>query len=118
MFQVTVNRLKFFGYHGVFSEEKTLGNEFEAWIIASVDGVADATDNLKDTVDYALLANLMAKINEKNSFDTIECLAGAFANEALICFPSMSEIKVTINKLNPKGMPDVESCGVTISQSR
>jgi dihydroneopterin aldolase len=118
VFQVRVNRLGFKGLHGIFESERVSGNDFVATIVASVDGTADRTDHLDDTVDYSALAGLLLEVSSSSSFRTVEGLCGAFAGQALSRFPSLLSVEVTIDKRSPLGMPDVASCGVRLVRSR
>jgi dihydroneopterin aldolase len=86
--------------------------------VAVVDGTADATDRLEDTVDYAALAGLLLEVSSSRSFSTVEGLCGAFSDRALAAFQRIAAIEVTIDKLSPTGMADVESCGVRLARPR
>ncbi len=113
-----VNGLRFRGSHGVFESERASGNDFVATIVASVDGSADTTDRLEDTLDYGALAGMLLEISASRSFLTVEGLAGAFQERALASFPKLRSVCVTIEKLSPAGMSNVASCGVTLTKTR
>lgn len=83
-----------------------------------VDGKADRTDRLEDTVDYSGLAETVAAVSASKSFMTVEALAGAIATAVLGSFPSIVSVEVVLDKLSPAGMPDVESCGVRLRRER
>lgn len=102
----------------MFESEKAQGNDFVASVTAQVQGLADESDRLEDTVDYSALASLLLELNGSATFDTVERLAGAFCERALADFPAVSAIEVTIDKLRPVGMDGVESCGVRLTQVR
>lgn len=114
MFQVRVTGLRFHGNHGVYPSEKTAGNEFQAEVVALVDGRADQTDRLEDTVDYSALAGLLLELSDANKFDTVERLAGAYCEAALSKFSSVQEITINLDKIAPPGMTSVDSCGVNL----
>ncbi|MEX2244270.1 MAG: dihydroneopterin aldolase [Fimbriimonadaceae bacterium] len=118
MFEVRIEGLRFRGFHGVFESERASGNEFVARVLAEVEGRADATDQLSDTVDYSALADLMLEVSASRSFMTVEGLAGAFADAAMERFPMVVALDVRIQKLAPKMAAEVESCGVRLRRER
>lgn len=83
-----------------------------------MEGRADATDQLSDTVDYSALADLMLEVSASRSFMTVEGLAGAFADAAMERFPMVVALDVRIQKLAPKMAAEVESCGVRLRRER
>ena len=89
-----------------------------ATISATVDGSADRTDRLEDTVDYAALAGLLLEVSSERSYLTVEGLCGAFAKATLAEFPAIKSIHVTIDKLSPVGIDNVESCGAQVVAQR
>jgi dihydroneopterin aldolase len=118
VFEVRVNGLRFRGPHGVFESERGSGNEFLATITATVDGTADTTDSLSDTVDYSALADMLLSVSGSRPFATVEGLAGAFVDSALRAFPAIQSLEIVLDKLSPLGMPQVESCGSRIVRER
>ncbi len=118
VFEVRVSGLRFRGFHGVFESERENGNEFSASVAASVEGSADETDSLSDTVDYSALAGLLVSLSDSRSFMTVEGLAGAYAALVLERFPLVSSVEVVIDKLSPPMAADVVACGVRLVRSR
>ena len=51
MFTIHLHKLLFHSFHGVFNEEKILGNEFEVNVDLEVDG-GEPIRNLSQTVNY------------------------------------------------------------------
>lgn len=118
MYEVRVTGLRFRGPHGVYEAEKSLGNEFLASLTAVVEGSADETDDVRDTVDYGSLASLVLSTSGGRSFDTVEALARKSAEAVLAEHPSVLSVEVTIDKLRPPLDADVESCGVRVVLDR
>jgi dihydroneopterin aldolase len=118
VFEVRVNGLRFRGPHGVFESEREAGNAFVASICLVVDGGADLSDQLGETVDYSAVAALMGEVSGSRRFLTVEGLAGAFAEEALARFPLAVSVEVALDKIAPVGVPGVESCGVKLRRDR
>ncbi len=113
-----VNGLRLKGFHGVFESERELGNEFVASVLATVEGSAEVTDSLSDTVDYSALAGMMVSLSDSRSFLTVEGLAGAYAALVLERFAMVLSVEVVIDKLSPPMQADVVSCGVRLVRSR
>ena len=56
MDKIYINRMEFYGYHGVFPEENRLGQRFAVDIAVSLDlKKAGETDELEHSVNYAEL---------------------------------------------------------------
>ena len=83
-----------------------------------MEGSADATDQLSDTVDYSALAELLLEVSASRSFMTVEGLAGAFADAAMERFPMILSLEVVVAKLSPPMAASVESCGVRLRRMR
>ncbi len=73
-----------FGRHGVLERERREGQLFVVDVALDVDlSGAAASDALKDTIDYGLLAQRLAEAVGRTRFDLIEALAGHLADVAL-----------------------------------
>jgi dihydroneopterin aldolase len=118
VFEVRVTGLRFRGPHGVFEPEKALGNEFRASLTAVVDGSADSTDAIADTVDYGSLAVMVLRTSASRSFNTVEALARASAEAVLAEHPAVLSVEVTLDKLKPPMDAVVESCGARVVLDR
>ncbi len=76
--------MRFLARHGVLPEEKVRPQRFEVDVVLHADlATASASDDLRDTVDYAALHELVGAIVTGPSFDLIEALAGAIARAVL-----------------------------------
>jgi len=118
MFTVFVAGLEFYGFHGVTVEERTLGHRFIADLRAEVDGEADQTDSIEDTVDYAGIAFLLTELCGKRQFFTLERMAAAIAEELLSRHASIQKIWIRIAKRLPPVDMMAEQVGVELERSR
>jgi dihydroneopterin aldolase len=76
--------MRFTARHGVLPEEKVTPQRFEVDLVLHADlGRAAASDDLSATVDYAALFALVERTVTGRSFDLIEALASAIAEEVL-----------------------------------
>ena len=99
MDKIVMKNLSFYGYHGVLSEETTLGQKFFIDIELLVDlKKAGKSDHVKDTVHYGEAYNIIKNIVEEKRFKLIEALAEDIADTILKTFSLVKEIDVTIKK--------------------
>ena len=99
MDKIYINNLEFIAYHGVFPEEKKLGQKFlvSAEMTTST-REAGKTGNLKKSTHYGLVANDIGEIFTGKSIDLIETCAEEIAEMILTKYPLISEVKVTVKK--------------------
>lgn len=119
MDKIYVNKMEFYGYHGVFPEENKLGQVFIVDLIVEIDlKNAGQTDNLDHTINYAQLYEVCQKIVEGRPYKLIEAVAEKIASEVLQSFPSVSNCTVKVIKPNPPIKGHYESVAVEIVRSR
>lgn len=103
MKKIKIKNMRFYAYHGVFEEEKKLGQEFQVDVIIEMPFIKKIqNDTLDNTLDYSKIYNVTKKIVEGNSYNLIEALAETILNELYNVFEnestSISSITVTIRK--------------------
>ena len=99
----------FYGYHGVKSEENSLGARFEVDITMETDlNAAIATDRLSDTINYNDVYNLVEHIVTERKYYLIEALAGQICQRIMDEFTDVGRTKVNVRKPNApiKGVLD------------
>jgi len=101
MGKVLLEGMEFFGYHGMYPEERVLGNRFLVNLELHTD-FEDAmlTDRLEGTVDYAQLYQLV-KVR--------------IIQDIRAAFPQVSQIRITLKKHQPAIGGLMDFSGVTIS---
>uniref|UniRef100_A0A0E0A590 7,8-dihydroneopterin aldolase n=1 Tax=Oryza glumipatula TaxID=40148 RepID=A0A0E0A590_9ORYZ len=111
--------LQFHGFHGVKSEEKTLGQKFvvdvDAWMDLSVAG---ETDSISDTVSYTDIYGIAKDVVEGPSRNLLEAVAHRIASNALLKFPQISTIRVKVGKPHVAVRGIVDYLGVEILRHR
>lgn len=101
MGRVSLEGIEFHAYHGVFSEEKKLGNRFTVDIHVETDfRRAMLHDELKATVDYSSLYNI-AKSHMLEPVKLLEHLAHLMVQDILKLYPDVAEVAIIIKKHNP-----------------
>jgi dihydroneopterin aldolase len=118
MFRVFIERLELTGFHGVAPEERKLGNRFVFDIDMAVEGKADITDDISDTVEYGKVCELVKTISDSSCFLTVEALAAAVAGGILAGFPQAKEVEVRCAKQLPPIPLNVQSAGAIVRRSQ
>ena len=94
--RIELTGLKATGYHGVFDHEKRDGQEFSVDITCWLP--FPDTDHVEDTVHYGKLAEIAYRTLTGPAYDLIETVAGLIADEAMLAFPLLHAIEVTVHK--------------------
>lgn len=88
------------GFHGVFEKEKRDGQKFTVDIEVTSDfSAAVKSDDVRDTVNYAELAEIAYAAITGKPFDLIEKLADVIARECLD-ISGVTSVMVTVHKPN------------------
>lgn len=96
--KIIMKGMQFFGRHGVFPEEKAMGQKFIIDLKLSLDlKKAATTDDLSHTPNYADIYSDVKNITTMKSFNLIEALAEAIADHILSNY-AVNKIKVKIKK--------------------
>lgn len=99
MDKITLKALKFYGYHGVLEEENRLGQKFTVELEIYADlKKACKSDAVKDTINYALVYNLVKEIIENEQYNLIERLGNEIINRIFNNFDPVMEVLVEIKK--------------------
>lgn len=118
MITLFISGLEFYGYHGVPSEERTIGHRYIADLELDILCKAQDTDDVEDTVDYASAAKLMIEVSEANSFQTVERFAKVVAEALISRFDRVQKVKIRLAKRLPPAPLIVRELGVELIISR
>ena len=89
----------FYGYHGVFDEERKLGQRFIVSVSLFTDPESDASiHNLEDTVDYTKVFHEIKVIMETHQFHLLENCANTILDKLFAEFAALTELSVIIQK--------------------
>jgi len=107
MDKIYIRDLEFIGYHGVFEEEKKLGQKFFVSLELTTNlREAGLNDDITKTTHYGEVSESVKKIFFQKKYDLIETLAEDIAREVLLNYPLISELKLEIKKpWAPVGIP-------------
>lgn len=99
MDKIYINNLEFIGFHGVFPEEKKLGQKFLVSLELTVDTrEVGKTGDLTKSVHYGLVAQDVEKLFLEKSIDLIETCAENIAEMVLKKYELVKEVKVIVKK--------------------
>ncbi len=96
---ILLEGLRFFGYHGLYPEERTLGQRFLVDVVAELDlRNAGKLDELDATINYQSLYTVVRSIVEGEPMMLIEAVADRTARSILESFPTVTAAEVTVRK--------------------
>ena len=99
--QVALEGIEFHAYHGVYEEERKIGNKYQVDIYVSVDFESAAQqDKLTDTVNYEVLYRIVKEEMAVPS-KLLENIAFRVSERALGHFPQIQSVKIRVKKFNP-----------------
>ena len=115
---VSLRGIRLYAYHGVASQERTVGNEFEVDLRVETDfSHAAETDCLEGTVNYAALYRIVCEEMAIPSW-LIEHVAGRIMRRIFQEFPQVEAVQVHVAKLNPPIGALLNRAEVEISRRR
>ncbi len=117
MDKMILTRMEYYGYHGVFEEERKLGQRFYVDLELEMDlSEAGRTDQLDTTINYAEIHEKVKEVVEKKSFQLIEALAECIASVLLDAYTGVHVLTVRVTKPHPPF--DIHFQGVTVELRR
>lgn len=99
--RISLQGMRFYGYHGVNPEEKTQGQPYLVDLEAELDLARPGrSDRLEDTVSYTLMYRAAKAVIEGESRNLLEALAQDIADRLLAELP-LESVTVTVQKPHP-----------------
>jgi dihydroneopterin aldolase len=99
---IKIRKATFYGYHGVRSEEQSVGGKFEADVDIYTDfSKAAKDDSLSETIDYHKVYSFVYHLALDQKYYLIEALAMKVADELLREFKGIQKVAVRVRKNNP-----------------
>jgi dihydroneopterin aldolase len=114
--RILLHGIQFYGYHGVYDEERRLGQRFLVDVELRVDlSGAGLRDDVSSTVDYGKVQAVVLEIGTQQQFKLLETLATRIASTLLERFP-VRQVTVRATKPAP-ALPGVLA-GVSVEVTR
>ena len=112
---ITLETMKFHAFHGMMTEEHIIGGSYLTDISYTIETNAVETDRIEDTVNYAVLFELV-KEEMKTSSHLIEHVAGRIMKAIKARFPEIQTLVVKVTKLNPPVNGEIASVSVMLKE--
>jgi dihydroneopterin aldolase len=110
---IELHGLRLHGRHGVHPEEKEQGQDFVFDLELDV-GDRGVSDRLEDAVDYDAVARTVQEVSDARSYDLLEALAAAVADELLRRFSAeRAVVRVTKPAVRPGGLDGTASVRIS-----
>lgn len=98
---ITLEELEFFAYHGLFQEERKIGNKYSINLTIETDFSDAATeDKFSATVDYGALYKTIEQIMQQPT-KLLENIAYKIIQTIFNNFPQILSAEVSVAKHNP-----------------
>ena len=113
IYKIILDKIKIFGFHGVYEEEKNNGQNFEIDIILTVEVSTFLKDDIKSVINYSDIFEEVKNIFNTKKFNLIEVLAYNIANSINQKF-DIKTTKVLISKPNAPMNGNIKSVKVEV----
>ncbi|ENH97646.1 dihydroneopterin aldolase [Gracilibacillus halophilus YIM-C55.5] len=115
MDKIYLNQLAFYGYHGVFEEERRLGQRYLVDLVLEADlRKACETDSIQYSIDYGKVYHITQTVVEGRASRLIESVADRIIHELFLHFSALHGCKVTVYKPNPPIAGHYQSAAVEL----
>lgn len=119
MDKILLSGMEFYGYHGVFQEEKKLGQRYIVDVELHTDlKAAGKSDQITDSIDYGEVFQEVKKIVEGEPKDLIEAVAESIAERLLTRYTKLTACLIKVTKPNPPIAGNYQSVAVQIYRER
>jgi len=116
---ITIKKLEIFAKHGVYAEEKALGQKFIVSAKLYTDlRKAGKSDELADSLDYGGICGNIISYVQNNIFNLIERVAEGLAEMLLKENPKLQKVEIEIEKPWAPIGANLETASVLIERSR
>ena len=101
MGKIKLKDIKIYAYHGCLSEENLIGGEYLVNLsVCSNLKKSSLSDELKDTIDYVSLLDIVKKEMLSPS-KLLENVVKRVVDKIFLVFPKINKVSLEVSKLNP-----------------
>ena len=116
---IRLHNAVFYAYHGVLSDEQSLGGKFEVDVDLHANLLRGATtDRLQQTVDYERVYDCIKTLVLGKKYNLIEALAETIADGLLKEFKRLTKVVVRVRKPSAPVKGVIDYVEVEITRSR
>ncbi len=117
MFSIHLHQLQIHAYHGLYEEEKVLGNDFIIDLTVTYRPAGLPVQELEQTINYVSLYELVKK-HMQVATPLLETVISNIAIDILAQFPLSEEVNISIVKMYPPIAQFTGATGVSLSLNR
>ncbi len=115
---IKLENIRVYAYHGCLKEETIIGSDYRVDLDVKGDlKLSTQTDDLKDTIDYVLLNNIV-KEEMSQASKLLETVAQRILNRIFKEALKVDKVTVSISKINPPIGGDVEMVTIKMTKRR
>ena len=115
---IKLQNIRTFSFHGCLDEESKIGSDYRVDLEIKTDlRKSSLSDELKDTVDYVLLNEIVVEEMAIRS-KLLEHVAERILTRIFKEIPAVSRILLAVSKLNPPIGGDVEAVTIEMEEYR
>ncbi|WP_085993718.1 dihydroneopterin aldolase [Oceanobacillus senegalensis] len=119
MDKIILQKLKFYGFHGLMPEENRLGQPFHVDVELYADLYkAGVSDNMNDSIHYGEAYEMIKEIVEGEAKNLIEAVAEDIAQKLLSSFDLLQGCRIKVIKPNPPIPGHYDSVAVEIYREK
>lgn len=115
-FTIDLKNLRFFADHGMYQEEKKVGNQFEVDISIACKSPKKTISSINQTINYVEVYRILQEEFSQRKY-LLETLAMQIAERLQQQFPEIEQLTIAIRKLNPPITNFSGSVGITYSKT-
>ena len=116
---IQIAGLQTFGYHGLFEEERRLGQKFTFDIDATLNPAPTHRDDQLDaSIRYDAVVDAAVSLASKLTYQTLEALGEAIAIGLLRRFALIDSISVGVSKFSPPIPHTLDKVGIVVRMVR
>jgi dihydroneopterin aldolase len=112
LYKVQLHNLEFFAFHGLYEEERIIGNKFIVDLEVTIESFSDFL-SIEDAINYVSLFKLI-KTKMNHPVDLLETLATQIVEEIRLLDNRISSVNISIKKINPPIKGIRGNVGITI----
>jgi len=99
-YQVSIDDIRIFAFHGLYPEERILGNWYTLDVVVESDSEPNFSDDIANTIDYSHIFAICKQVMTK-PMDLLETVAENIAKQIKTDIKAEVSILVQISKENP-----------------
>lgn len=115
MLTISLEEMKFYSGHGIYPEEKIIGNDFMVNVSVSIED-KEPVKHLSQTIDYVKIYDIISQEMNKAT-PMLEILAYSCISLIKEAFPQSKTIKIKISKLHPPMKGEIGKSTISLDKT-